>query len=157
MDTGSGHAEIFGDAVIAAEGAEATAEGWAAELTQASCDAGFDLPRRRQGPLAALYRREIRRELAGAAGLAGCLLEPVLHGAGGMLLVDPLYQHVLGTEVQARGLPLVLDEVFAGLWRLGVASAGRDLLGLTPDIACYSKLVRGEPPRVCGNVSGARI
>ena len=54
-----------------------------------------------------------------------------------------MLQRLLGEAVQARGLPLILDEVFSGLWRLGVASAGRDLLGLRPDIACFSKLLTG--------------
>ena len=75
-------------------GASSPPPAWlTAELSLASRDAGFDLGRRLAGPLAALYRRSIAAALGGAsAPLAGCVLEPVLHGAGGMLLVDPLYQ-----------------------------------------------------------------
>ena len=50
---------------------------------------------------------------------------------------------MLAQEARRRGLPVVADEVFAGLWRLGHASAARGLLGLEPDVACYSKLLTG--------------
>ena len=41
---------------------------------------------------------------------------------------------------QDRGIPTIADEVFSGLWRLGAASA-MQLLGETPDVACYAKLL----------------
>lgn len=37
---------------------------------------------------------------------------------------------------------IIFDEVFTGFWRLGRESA-RDILGVDPDIACYSKLLSG--------------
>jgi len=43
---------------------------------------------------------------------------------------------------RARGLPVVLDEVFSGLWRLGAISAA-ERLGIQPDVACYAKLLTG--------------
>lgn len=36
---------------------------------------------------------------------------------------------------------MVADEVFAGLWRLGVESAAVDLLGIQPDVGCFAKLL----------------
>jgi dethiobiotin synthetase/adenosylmethionine--8-amino-7-oxononanoate aminotransferase len=39
-------------------------------------------------------------------------------------------------------MPIIFDEVFTGLWRLG-APSGADLLGIHPDIACYAKLLTG--------------
>lgn len=36
---------------------------------------------------------------------------------------------------------MIADEVFAGLWRLGVESAAVDLLGIKPDIGCFAKLL----------------
>ena len=48
----------------------------------------------------------------------GCLLiEPVLVGAGGMLMPDPLFQRTLVRLCKAMGVPVVYDEVFAGLYR----------------------------------------
>lgn len=37
---------------------------------------------------------------------------------------------------------MIFDEVFTGLWRLG-APSGAALLGVSPDIACYAKLLTG--------------
>eukprot|EP00898_Chlorokybus_atmophyticus_P000065 jgi/Chlat1/1059/Chrsp110S08633 len=74
--------------------------------------------------------------------IGALILEPVLHGAGGMELIDPLFQRVLMRECRRRRIPIILDEVFAGMWRLGRQSAAA-LLGCRPDIACYAKLLTG--------------
>ncbi len=66
-----------------------------------------------------------------------------VQGAGGMLLIDPLWQRALARVCRPRGLPVVLDEVFSGLWRLGAVSAAARL-GIAPDIACFAKLLTGE-------------
>ena len=39
---------------------------------------------------------------------------------------------------------VISDEIFAGLWRLGSASAW-ERLHIVPDIACYAKLLTGKP------------
>lgn len=41
-----------------------------------------------------------------------------------------------------RDIPVIVDEVFTGMWRLGAIS-GAKLLGIEPDIACYGKLLTG--------------
>lgn len=63
-----------------------------------------------------------------------------MQGAGGMNFVDPLFQTLLAAACRARGIPVIADEVFSGLWRLGHASASA-ALGMQPDIACYAKLL----------------
>ncbi|KAJ7299278.1 hypothetical protein O6H91_Y261100 [Diphasiastrum complanatum] len=73
---------------------------------------------------------------------AALIIEPVIHGAGGMHIVDPLYQRVLVQECKRRKIPVIFDEVFAGCWRLGAESAA-EILGCVPDIACYAKLLTG--------------
>ena len=40
---------------------------------------------------------------------------------------------------------VISDEIFAGLWRLGSASAW-ERLHIMPDIACYAKLLTGAAP-----------
>jgi dethiobiotin synthetase/adenosylmethionine--8-amino-7-oxononanoate aminotransferase len=55
--------------------------------------------RPRSSPLAKQYQQHIEaaldaHEAGGSARLAALLMEPVLQGAGGMLLVDPLFQAV---------------------------------------------------------------
>ncbi|KAH9988993.1 PLP-dependent transferase [Russula vinacea] len=74
--------------------------------------------------------------------LGALVLEPLVLGAGGMLFVDPLFQRVLIDAARARGLPVIFDEVFAGLWRLGLRSAA-PLLGAHPDVAVYAKVLTG--------------
>lgn len=72
------------------------------------------------------------------------IMEPLLMGAGGMIFVDPLYQRTLISTVRSHpeligapvdsertdnttadwsGLPVIADEVFTGLYRLGRASS----------------------------------
>jgi dethiobiotin synthetase/adenosylmethionine--8-amino-7-oxononanoate aminotransferase len=90
------------------------------------------------------------------------VLEPVVLGAGGMLFVDPLFQQSLvrvvrrydfeggskTTDSQAKdkdawsGLPVMFDEVFTGLYRLGRFSAA-SFLDVHPDISVNAKLLTG--------------
>ncbi|KAL0710096.1 hypothetical protein Bca4012_017074 [Brassica carinata] len=70
------------------------------------------------------------------------IIEPVIHGAGGMHMVDPLFQRVLVNECQNRKIPVIFDEVFTGFWRLGVETTA-ELLGCKPDIACFAKWMTG--------------
>ncbi|WFD33167.1 hypothetical protein MSPP1_004225 [Malassezia sp. CBS 17886] len=97
------------------------------------------------------------------------LLEPLVLGAAGMVFVDPLFQRCLVDVVRERedlfaltdpplrdardpgaareptawrGLPVVFDEVFAGLYRLGVSTASQ-VLGTAPDIASFAKILTG--------------
>jgi dethiobiotin synthetase/adenosylmethionine--8-amino-7-oxononanoate aminotransferase len=113
----------------------------------------FDVEARSKSALAGWYADKIDAVLdaADAASaedpdahppLAALVTECVLHGAGGMNLIDPLFQRVLMQRCKARGLPVVLDEVFAGIWRLGAEGAWQ-LLRETPDVSCYAKLLTG--------------
>ncbi|WZZ61223.1 hypothetical protein YC2023_061330 [Brassica napus] len=70
------------------------------------------------------------------------IVSAVIHGAGGMHMVDPLFQRVLVNECRNRKIPVIFDEVFTGFWRLGVETPA-ELLGCKPDIACYAKLMTG--------------
>ena len=90
-------------------------------------------------------------------------------GAGGMILVDPAFHRALITCVRKnyanliedkqeardardwKGLPVVADEVFTGLYRLGRSSAmsflsngdeGQDLT-TAADISVHAKLLTG--------------
>lgn len=76
------------------------------------------------------------------SSIGACILEGVLMGSGGMQLVDPLFQRVLIQACQQRKIPVILDEVFTGFWRLGCVSAA-EMLHVKPDIACYGKLLTG--------------
>ena len=112
----------------------------------------FDVKKRKASSTAARYQALIdsvldNAERLGKSGeapeIGGLIMEPVLHGAGGMILIDPLFQSILMQKCKERKIPVVLDEVFAGIWRLGVEGAWELLDYETPDISCYAKLLTG--------------
>ncbi|GMH03977.1 hypothetical protein Nepgr_005816 [Nepenthes gracilis] len=94
------------------------------------------------------YLSYISKQLSPYSGVEGTgrigalIIEPVIQGAGGMYMVDPLFQRMLVNECQSRKIPVIFDEVFTGFWRLGVESAA-ELLHCSPDIACFAKLMTG--------------
>lgn len=79
----------------------------------------------------------------GRTRIGACIIEPVVQGAGGMRLIDPDFQRAMVDVCRGRGIPVIVDEVFTGLWRLGVPSAAEQLLDIKPDIGCYAKLLTG--------------
>jgi dethiobiotin synthetase/adenosylmethionine--8-amino-7-oxononanoate aminotransferase len=89
----------------------------------------------------ASVERELGRHLS-ETPIGALVLEPVLQGAGGMNLIDPMYQRALIDICRQRGIPIVFDEVFTGFWRLG-ALTGACILQRQPDIAAYGKLLTG--------------
>ncbi|CAF1698632.1 unnamed protein product [Brassica napus] len=98
--------------------------------------------------LATIYSAYVSKQLQEYSGVAqsahvgALIIEPVIHGAGGMHMVDPLFQRVLVNECRNRKIPVIFDEVFTGFWRLGVETTA-ELLGCKPDIACFAKLMTG--------------
>lgn len=92
------------------------------------------------------------------------VMEPIILGAGGMIFVDPLFQRTLvkvvrnyafssGTSNSVSdiltsdpntwtGLPVLFDEVFTGLYRLGRFSAA-SFMQTHPDVSCHAKLLTG--------------
>ncbi|KAG7673147.1 hypothetical protein Ndes2526B_g03439 [Nannochloris sp. 'desiccata'] len=112
----------------------------------------FSIQERKSSELSKLYRSHIEQyidkyEATGSTAgedisIAACIIEPVLQGAGGMRLIDPEFQRAMAAACKTRNIPLILDEVFTGFWRLGESSAAA-MLGVLPDIACYAKLLTG--------------
>ena len=127
----------------------------------------YDVSARLGSKLANIYATRIREKLRALCVDEGrrygaLVLEPLLLGAGGMKFIDPLFQRVLIDVVRSsedilfpglsprtifppsprwRGLPLIYDEVFTGLGRLG--SFPSLVLGANPDIAVYAKILTG--------------
>lgn len=102
------------------------------------------------------------------------ILEPLIMGAGGMIFVDPLFQRTLVKTLREdpsiinpdlpphspgspdptdwSGIPLVGDEVFTGLYRLGrpssssfwnLSSTSSIDADISPDISVHAKLLTG--------------
>lgn len=110
-----------------------------------SRDEVFD-EKRDRSDLAGIYSAYLSQQLSYSSKskslLGALIMEPVIQGAGGMHMVDPLFQRVLVKECQDKKIPVIFDEVFTGFWRLGSETAA-ELLHCVPDIACFAKLMTG--------------
>jgi dethiobiotin synthetase/adenosylmethionine--8-amino-7-oxononanoate aminotransferase len=117
----------------------------------------YDVPERLHTELADVYRgyildtlRDIRK--SGGPRPAALVLEPLVMGAGGMIFVDPLFQRIIIDVVRGdnqslpssvwSGMPVIFDEVFVGLYRIGMQSTAA-LLGVNPDISVHAKILTG--------------
>ncbi|EAW08757.1 adenosylmethionine-8-amino-7-oxononanoate aminotransferase [Aspergillus clavatus NRRL 1] len=106
------------------------------------------------------------------------IMEPIILGAGGMLFCDPLFQRCLVDVVRSHpelfssnprknnsnitaekywsGLPVIFDEVFTGLYRLGRKSSA-SFLDVHPDIAVNAKLLTGGVVPLCTTLASQEI
>jgi dethiobiotin synthetase/adenosylmethionine--8-amino-7-oxononanoate aminotransferase len=96
--------------------------------------------------------RVIKHHMSTGRHLGILVLEPILMGAGGMVLVDPMFHRTLIKAVRNElgellpfKLPVMFDEVFVGLHRLGpnVLSPGVDWIKEKPDLSIYAKALTG--------------
>ncbi|KAI1797454.1 onanonoxo-7-onima-8-eninoihtemlysoneda [Ganoderma leucocontextum] len=128
-----------------------------ADVDTVSLSWTYDVEERVKSPLANVYRQYIQQTLqklkdGDGPQIAALILEPLVMGAGGMIFVDPLFQRVLidaarGTPSfrspsEWSGIPVIFDEVFVGLYRLGLPTT-HPLLGTTPDISVHAKILTG--------------
>jgi dethiobiotin synthetase/adenosylmethionine--8-amino-7-oxononanoate aminotransferase len=116
----------------------------------------YDVKSRLQTPLAGSYRVYLQETLERlerqGQKLGALVIEPLVLGAGGMVFVDPLFQRIMVDVVRNQiggrqssgwsGLPVIFDEVFVGLHRIGMESTG-PLLGVYPDISVNAKILTG--------------
>lgn len=119
------------------------------------------------------------------ASLGALVIEPIILGAGGMLFADPLFQKCLvevarefytdsftpvkipSTTITTtnnnekdplawQGIPIIFDEVFTGLYRLGHFSAA-SFLAVQPDIVVNAKLLTGGLLPLCTTTASNSI
>ncbi len=110
-----------------------------------------DLPRS-EAELAAL---EAHLEVHGSR-LAGILVEPLVQGAGGMLLHDPEVLRRLRRLADRHGLLLIFDEIFTGFGRTGSMFAFEQA-GIRPDIVTLSKALTGGTLPLAATVASKRV
>ncbi|TGO23833.1 hypothetical protein BPAE_0120g00120 [Botrytis paeoniae] len=122
---------------------------------------------------------ELRKANEQGMKFGALVLEPIILGAGGMLFCDPLFQRTLtnvirnipeqllgeanpppeghkSSSIQWTGLPVIHDEVFTGLYRLGHFSPST-LLHTHPDISVHAKLLTGGLLPLCTTVASESI
>ena len=74
--------------------------------------------------------------------VAALMLEPLVLGAGGMLMYSPEVLTALRKSCSVHGVLFIADEVMTGWGRTGTVFACEQA-GVLPDIACYSKGLTG--------------
>jgi adenosylmethionine---8-amino-7-oxononanoate aminotransferase len=91
-------------------------------------------------------REEATLQALGAAcrrgGVAALIVEPLILGAGGMLIYRPEVLTEMKRICETHGVLFIADEVMTGWGRTGTLFACEQAK-VTPDIACYSKGLTG--------------
>lgn len=93
---------------------------------------------------------------ARAPQLAGILVEPLVQGAGGMLLHDSEVLRRLRSLADRHGLLLIFDEIFTGFGRTGTMFAFEQA-GIKPDIITLSKALTGGTLPLAATVASNRV
>ncbi|KGE00284.1 adenosylmethionine-8-amino-7-oxononanoate aminotransferase [Achromobacter sp. RTa] len=88
--------------------------------------------------------------------LAGILVEPLVQGAGGMLLHSPEVLRRLRRLADRHGLLLIFDEIFTGFGRTGTMFAFEQA-GIRPDILTLSKALTGGTLPLAATVASSRV
>ncbi|KAL6862212.1 PLP-dependent transferase [Trichoderma novae-zelandiae] len=125
----------------------------------------------------AFIRETLERLQKQGRRFGSVIIEPVVLGAGGMALVDPLFQRALVNVVRHSpdlfrkpntafespssptawtGLPIIFDEVFTGLYRLGRFSSS-SFLETHADISVHAKLLTGGLVPLCTTLASENI
>ena len=110
-----------------------------------------DLPRDAEGE-AALDALLTQR----GGEIAAILVEPLVQGAGGMLLHGPDTLRALRRLADAHGVLLIFDEIFTGFGRTGSMFA-MQAAGIEPDIVTLSKAQTGGTLPLSAAVASTRV
>ncbi|WP_419321253.1 adenosylmethionine--8-amino-7-oxononanoate transaminase [Caulobacter sp. ErkDOM-E] len=88
--------------------------------------------------------------------IAAILVEPLVQGAGGMLLHGPDTLRALRRLADTHGLLLIFDEIFTGFGRTGSMFA-MQAAGIEPDIVTLSKALTGGTLPLSAAVASTRV
>ncbi|RRN63731.1 adenosylmethionine--8-amino-7-oxononanoate transaminase [Caulobacter sp. 602-1] len=88
--------------------------------------------------------------------IAAILIEPLVQGAGGMLLHSPEVLRTLRRLADKHGVLLIFDEIFTGFGRTGTLFA-MQAAGIEPDIVTLSKALTGGTLPLSAAVASRRV
>ena len=91
-----------------------------------------------------------------AKTLAAIIVEPLVQGAGGMVLHPPGVLRHLREAATHYGLTLIFDEIFTGFGRTGTMFA-YEQAGVTPDIITLSKALTGGTSPLAATIASDEL
>lgn len=101
------------------------------------------------GTVAEILEREGER-------VAAVIVEPMVQGAGGMLVHPPEFLRGVRAATRRAGVPLIADEVFTGCGRTGRFFACEHA-AIEPDLLCVSKALTGGYLPLAATLATAEI